>query len=66
MIEPLIRIRLSPTLKNLSHEKLLNILYGSEEFSFNPNKKIISVQLSFWKYLNVSLALSFDILYTKE
>ena len=33
---------LSPTLKNLSHEKLLNILlYGSEDFSFNTNKKII-------------------------
>ena len=34
---------LNPTLKNLSHEKLLNILlYGSENFSFNSNKKMKS------------------------
>ena len=33
---------LNPTLKNLSHEKLLNILlYGSENFSFNTTKKIV-------------------------
>ena len=39
---------LSPTLKNLSHEKLLNILlYGSEYFSFNTNKKIIKPTIKF-------------------
>ena len=33
---------LSLIFKNLSHEKLLNILlYGSENFSLNTNKKII-------------------------
>ena len=55
---------LNPTLKNLSHEKLLNILlYGSEDFSFNINKKIIRSTV---KFLNVSVALSFDLLYSKE
>ena len=45
---------LNPTLKNLSHEKLLNILwYGLKDFSFNTNK-------------NVLLALSFDFLYSEE
>ena len=41
---------LNPTLKNLSHEKLLNILlYGSENFSFNTNKKIIKSTIKFLK-----------------
>ena len=39
---------LNPTLKNLSHEKLLNILlYGSENFSFNTNKKMIKSKIDF-------------------
>ena len=41
---------LNPTLKNLSHEKLLNLLlYGSEDFSFNTNKKIIKSTIKFLK-----------------
>ena len=41
---------LNPTLKNLSHEKLLNILlYESEYFSFNTNKKIIKSTIKFLK-----------------
>ena len=41
---------LNPTLKNLSDEKLLNIfLYGSENFSFNTNKKIIKSTIRFLK-----------------
>ena len=41
---------LNPTLKNLSHEKRLNILlYGSENFSFNTNKKIIKSTIKFLK-----------------
>ena len=39
---------LNPTLKKLSHEKLLNILlYGSEDFNVKTNRKIINLQLSF-------------------
>ena len=39
---------LNTTLKNLSHEKLLNILlYGLEDFSFKTNKKIIKSTKSF-------------------
>ena len=39
---------LNPTLKNLSHEKLSNLLlYGSEDFSFNTNKKIIKSRVGF-------------------
>ena len=39
---------LSPSLKNLSHEKLLNILlYGSESFCFNKNKKIVKSAIKF-------------------
>ena len=39
---------LNPTLKNLSHEKLLNILlYGLENFSFNTNKKTIKSTIKF-------------------
>ena len=45
---------LNPTLKNLPHEKLLNILrYGLKDFSFNTNR-------------SVSLALSLDFLYSEE
>ena len=41
---------LNPTLKNLSHEELLNILlYGSENFSFNTNKIIIKSTIKFLK-----------------
>ena len=41
---------LSPTLKNLSHEKHLNILlYRLEDFSFNTNKKIIKSTIKFLK-----------------
>ena len=41
---------LNPTLKNLSHEKLLNILlYGLENFSFNTNKKTIKSTIKFLK-----------------
>ena len=41
---------LNLTLKNLSHEKLLNILlYGSENFSFNINKKIVKSTIKFLK-----------------
>ena len=41
---------LNPTLKNLSHEKLLNVLLnGSEDFSFNTNKKIIKSTINFLK-----------------
>ena len=41
---------LNPTLKKLSHEKLLNILlYGSEDFSFKTNKKIIKSTIKFLK-----------------
>ena len=41
---------LNPTLKKLSHEKLLNILlYGSENLSFNNNKKIIKSTIKFLK-----------------
>ena len=41
---------LNPTLKKLSHEKLLNILlYGSENLSFNNNKKIIKSAIKFFK-----------------
>ena len=41
---------LNPTLKILSHEKLLNILlYGSEDFSFKTNKKIIKSTIKFLK-----------------
>ena len=41
---------LNPTLKNLSHEKLLNVLlYGSEDFSFKTNKKIIKSTIKFLK-----------------
>ena len=41
---------LNPTLKNLSHEKLLNILlYGSEDFSFKTNKKITKSTIRFLK-----------------
>ena len=39
---------LNPTLKNLFHEKLLIILlYGSEDFSFKTNKKIIKSTIKF-------------------
>ena len=39
---------LNSTLKNLSHEKLLNILlYRSENFSFNTNKKMIKSKIDF-------------------
>ena len=38
------------TLKNLSHEKLLNILlYRWQNFSFNSNKKIIKSTIKFFK-----------------
>ena len=41
---------LNPTLKNLSHEKLLNILlYGLEDFSFNTSKKILKSTIKFLK-----------------
>ena len=41
---------LNPTLKNLSHEKLLNILlYGLGDCSFSTNKKIIKSTIKFWK-----------------
>ena len=41
---------LNPTLKKLSHEKLLNILLcGSEDFSFKTNKKIIKSTIKFLK-----------------
>ena len=41
---------LNPTLEKLSHEKLLNILlYGSEDFSFKTNKKIIKSTIKFLK-----------------
>ena len=41
---------LNPTLKILSHEKLLNILlYVLENFSFNTNKKIIKSTIKFLK-----------------
>ena len=41
---------LNPTLKKLSHEKLLNILlYGSEGLSFKTNKKIIKSTIKFLK-----------------
>ena len=41
---------LSPTLKNLSHEKLLNVLlYESEDFSFNRNKEIIKSTIKILK-----------------
>ena len=41
---------LNPTLKNLSLEKLLNILlYGSEDLSFNIDKKIIKSTIKFFK-----------------
>ena len=41
---------LNPTLKKLSHEKLLNILlYGSEDFSFKTNKKIRKSTIKFLK-----------------
>ena len=41
---------LNPTLNNLSHEKLLNILlYESEDFSFKTNKKIIKSTIKFLK-----------------
>ena len=41
---------LNRTLKNLSHQKLLNIfLYGSENVSFNRNKKIIKSTIKFLK-----------------
>ena len=42
---------LSPTLKNFSHRKLLNILqYGSEDFSLNKNK----ITKSTIKFLKIS------------
>ena len=41
---------LNPTLKNLTHEKLLNILlYGSENFCFNKNKKIMKSKIKILK-----------------
>ena len=41
---------LNPTLQRLSNEKLLNILlYGSENFSFNTNKKILKSRIKFFK-----------------
>ena len=41
---------LNPTLKKLSHEKLLNILlYGSEDVSFKTNKNIIKSTIKFLK-----------------
>ena len=41
---------LNTTLKNVSHEKLLNILlYGSEDFSFNTNKETIKSTINFLK-----------------
>ena len=41
---------LNPNLKKLSHEKLLNILlYGSEDFSFITNKKIMKSTIKFLK-----------------
>lgn len=40
----------SPTLKNLSHEKLLEIiLFGSKDFSFNTNQKLIKSTIKFLK-----------------
>ena len=40
---------LNPTLKNLSHEKLLNILlYGLEDLSFKTNKTIIKSTIKFF------------------
>ena len=42
---------LNPTLKNLSHEKLLNILlYGSEGFSFKTSEKIIKSTIEILKF----------------
>ena len=42
--------RLNVTLKNLSHEKLLNIfLHGLENFDFNTDKKIIKSTIKFLK-----------------
>ena len=45
---------LNPTLKNLSHEKLLNVLlYGSEDFSFKTNKRkqrILNEQIPFQRF----------------
>ena len=41
---------LNPTLKKLSHEKLLNnLLYESEDFSFKTNEKIIKSTIKFLK-----------------
>ena len=41
---------LNPTLKNFSHENLLNIfLYELEDFSFSINKKIIKSKIKFLK-----------------
>ena len=41
---------LNPTLKNLCHEKLLNILlYGLEDFNFKTYKKIIKFTIKFLK-----------------
>ena len=41
---------LNTTLKNLSYEKLLNILlYGPEDLSLNTNKKIIKPTINFLK-----------------
>ena len=58
---------LNPTLKNLSHEKLLNILfYGSEDFNFYTNKKTIKSTIKFLKTFERSLALSFDLSNSKE
>ena len=70
---------LNPTLKNLSHEKLLNILpYRSENFSFNTNKKIIKstkfsktaerfIGLLFWPFIYtiriLSERISLNIIY---
>ena len=54
------------SLKNLSHKKLLNILlHQLEDFCFSTNYKVIK-SISFWKLLNVSLAVFFDALYRKE
>ena len=40
---------LNPILKKLSHENLNILLCGSEDFSFNTNKKIIKSTIKFLK-----------------
>ena len=68
IFEPLNGIcALSPTLKNLVHEKLLTILlYGLEEFLFNSNKKTTTSAIKFLKTSERFIGVSFDFLYSKE